>query len=77
MDESDVGVSAGSEDRGAAAVGEGDRWLMASANNNSCDEMVHKSRVRLLDGQSMVFWGGLRRWEDGIVGVIRAWSTER
>ena len=50
VDGSDVRVSVGSEDRGAAAVGEGDRWLMASANNNSCNEMVDKSRVGLFDG---------------------------
>jgi hypothetical protein len=50
VDGLDVGVSIGSEDGGAAAVGEGDRWLMASANNNSCNEMVDKSRVGLFDG---------------------------
>ncbi len=58
MDGSDVGVSVGSEDGGAATVEEGDRWLMASANNDSCNEMADKSRVGLLDGQSMVFLGG-------------------
>jgi hypothetical protein len=58
VDGSDVGVSIGSEDGGTVAVGEGDRWLMASANNNSCNDMADKSRAGLLDGQSMVLWGG-------------------
>jgi hypothetical protein len=58
VDGLDVGVSAESEDGGAAAGGEGDRWLMASANNDSCNEMADKARVGLLDGRSMVFWGG-------------------
>jgi hypothetical protein len=69
VDGLEVGVSVGSEDGGTAAVGEGDRWLMASANNNSCNEMADKSRVGLLDGRSMVFWGGCvdggrHRWGD-------------
>jgi hypothetical protein len=40
-------ASSGIGDRGSTAVGEGERWLMASANDNNCDEIVDKSRAAL------------------------------
>jgi hypothetical protein len=43
----EVGASAGIGNRGATTVGEGERWLMALANDNNCNEMVDKSRVAL------------------------------
>ncbi len=38
----EIRASAGIGDRGLTTVGEGERWLMASANDNNCDEMVDK-----------------------------------
>jgi hypothetical protein len=43
----EVGASAGIGDGGLTTVGEGERWLMASANDDNCDEMVDKSRGAL------------------------------
>jgi hypothetical protein len=38
----EIGASAGIGDGGLTTVGEGERWLIASANDDNCDEMVDK-----------------------------------
>ncbi len=43
----EVGASAGIGDGGSTTVGEGERRVMASANDDNCDEMVDKSRSAL------------------------------
>jgi hypothetical protein len=43
----EVGASAGIGDSGSTTVGEGERWLMALANEDNCNEMVDKSRAAL------------------------------
>jgi hypothetical protein len=43
----EVGASVGIGDGGLTTVGEGERWLMALANDDNCDEMVDKSRAAL------------------------------
>jgi hypothetical protein len=45
--DSEVGASTEIGDGGLNTVEEGERWLMALANDNNCDEMVDKSRAAL------------------------------
>jgi hypothetical protein len=46
----EVGASAVIGDGGLTTVGEGERWIMALANDDNCDEMVDKLRAALCRG---------------------------
>ncbi len=48
----EIKASAGIGDKGLTTVGEGERWLIALANDDSCDEMVDKGIWQMLIPQS-------------------------